>query len=42
LFVDAKDDRAAAFCARFGFEPTPGGPLTLFLPMETLSRLLKT
>lgn len=42
LFVDAKDDRAAAFYARFGFEPTPGGPLTLFLPMETLRRFVKS
>ena len=39
LFVDAKTEAAAAFYARFGFEPTPTGPLTLFLPMATLRRL---
>ena len=36
LFVDAKDDAAATFYAKFGFEPTPSGPLTLFMPMETV------
>jgi GNAT superfamily N-acetyltransferase len=41
LFVDAKDEGAAAFYAKYGFEPVPGAPLTLFLPMATL-RLLVT
>ena len=36
LFVDAKDEAAAAFYARFGFDPTPSGPLTLFMPAETI------
>ena len=36
LFVDAKDEAAAAFYARFGFEPTPSSPLTLFMPTETI------
>lgn len=36
LFVDAKDEAAAAFFARFGFEPTPSGPLTLFMSTETI------
>ncbi len=36
LFVDAKDDAAAAFYARFGFVPLPAEPLSLFLPMETV------
>ncbi len=36
LFVDAKDEAAAAFYSRFGFEPTPSGPLTLFIPTETI------
>ena len=36
LFVDAKDEVAAAFYARFGFEPTPSGSLTLFMPTETI------
>lgn len=38
LFVDAKDETAAAFYARFGFEPTPGEPLTLFMPAETIRK----
>ena len=36
LFLDAKDEAAATFYARFGFEPTPSGPLTLFMPTETI------
>jgi hypothetical protein len=36
LFVDAKDEAAAACYARFGFEPTPSGSLTLFMPTETI------
>ena len=36
LFVDVKDEAAAAFYARFGFVPTPSGPLTLFMPTETI------
>jgi len=39
LFVDAKDDRVAAFYAKYGFQPLPDAPLTLFIPMATL-RLL--
>jgi GNAT superfamily N-acetyltransferase len=39
LFVDAKDEAAAAFYARFGFEPTPSGPLTLFMSTETIRQL---
>lgn len=41
LFVDAKDEAAAAFYARFGFEPTPSGPLTLFMPTETIRQIAK-
>ena len=40
LFVDAKDQPAADFYARFGFEPTPTEPLTLFMPMDTVRRLV--
>ena len=40
LFVDAKDSTAADFYARFGFEPTPTEPLTLFIPMDTVRRLV--
>ena len=36
LFVDAKNEAAAAFYARFGFLSTPSGPLTLFMPAETI------
>ena len=36
LFVDAKDGPAAAFYTRFGFEPAPSSPLTLFMPAETI------
>lgn len=39
LFVDAKDDEAARFYRRFGFEPTPGEGLVLFLPMRTIQQL---
>jgi GNAT superfamily N-acetyltransferase len=40
LFVDAKDQAAADFYARFGFEPIPTEPLTLFMPMDTVRRLV--
>jgi GNAT superfamily N-acetyltransferase len=40
LFVDAKDEAAAAFYARFGFEPTPSHPLTLFMPVETIRQVV--
>ena len=36
VFVDAKNEAAAGFYARFGFRPTPSGPLTLFMPTETI------
>ncbi|MEO8350509.1 MAG: GNAT family N-acetyltransferase [Chthoniobacteraceae bacterium] len=36
LFVNAKDEAAAAFYARFGFEPTLSDSLTLFMPAETI------
>lgn len=39
VVVDAKDDKAAAFYRRLGFEPTLDDPLCLFLP---LARLAKT
>ena len=31
LFVDAKDDRAASFYAKYGFRPLPSDPLRLVL-----------
>ena len=36
LFVDAKDENAAAYYAQFGFVPLDGSPLTLFLPIQTI------
>jgi GNAT superfamily N-acetyltransferase len=36
LFVDAKDDIAAAFYRKFGFVPLPSNPHRLFLPLGTL------
>ncbi|MEI6035652.1 MAG: GNAT family N-acetyltransferase [Verrucomicrobiae bacterium] len=36
LFVDAKDDEAAAYYAQFGFRPLEGAHLTLFLPIQTI------
>jgi GNAT superfamily N-acetyltransferase len=39
LFVDAKDDGAAAFYRKFGFVPLRSNPHRLFLPLDTLLRL---
>ncbi len=36
LFVDAKDEQAAAYYSQFGFIPLDSSPLTLFLPMQTI------
>jgi GNAT superfamily N-acetyltransferase len=36
LFVDAKDDQAAAFYRKFGFVPLPSNACRLFLPLSTL------
>lgn len=36
LFVDAKDDAAAAYYAQFGFHPLESAPLALFLPIQTI------
>lgn len=33
LFVDAKDERAAAFYRKFDFRPLPSDPLRLVLPL---------
>ena len=38
LFVDAKDEAAAAYYHQHGFEPLPGNPLQLFLPLETIRK----
>jgi predicted GNAT family N-acyltransferase len=39
LLVDAKDERAAAFYRKHGFEPLASRPLTLFLPIATALKL---
>ncbi|MFO0799465.1 MAG: GNAT family N-acetyltransferase [Gemmataceae bacterium] len=36
VVVDAIDDRAAAFYARFGFEPIPDAPSRLLLPLGVI------
>lgn len=38
LFVDAIDEKAAAFYSRFGFSSPPDQPLLLFLPVQVLTR----
>jgi len=40
LFVDAKDENAAAFYGHFGFEPTSTSSLTMFMPMETIKQYI--
>jgi ribosomal protein S18 acetylase RimI-like enzyme len=42
MMVDAKDEAAAAFYRHHGFIPLPGSPLTLFLPLGTVQRSLKS
>lgn len=37
LFVDAKDERAAAFYRKYGFRPLPEKPLQLVLVLAGLS-----
>ena len=36
MIVHAIDDRAAGFYSRYGFQPLPRAPTTLFLPIETI------
>ena len=42
LFVDAKDESVARFYERFGFQPLPNQPLTLFLPIQSLRQIVST
>jgi ribosomal protein S18 acetylase RimI-like enzyme len=42
VLVDAKDDAAAAFYRRHGFQPFAARPLTLFLPIGTALKLLES
>ena len=39
LFVDAKDESAAAFYRKHGFAPLVSNPLRLFLPLATIRTL---
>ena len=39
IVVDAKDDRSAAFYARYGFITFPDQPHRLFIPMATVEQL---
>lgn len=41
LLVDARNDDAAGFYRRFGFQPLASQPRTLFLPMATAEKLLR-
>ena len=42
ILVDAKDDAAAAFYRRHGFQPFAARPLNLFLPLGTALKLLES
>ncbi len=39
MLVDAKDDKAADFYLHHGFIPLPDSPLSLFLPLATVSSI---
>ncbi|HLB31412.1 MAG TPA: GNAT family N-acetyltransferase [Gammaproteobacteria bacterium] len=39
LVVDAKDEGSAAFYLHHGFIPLPDSPLTLFLPLATVTKI---
>jgi GNAT superfamily N-acetyltransferase len=41
LFVDAKDDRAAAFYRRYGFTPLPDLPLQLMMPIKQVAQFVE-
>lgn len=40
LFVDAKDEKAAAFYAKYGFVPFPSDPLVLVIPTKDILGLI--
>lgn len=40
VLVHALDEDAAAFYARFGFQPAGGEPMTLMVPLESVRRTL--
>jgi hypothetical protein len=39
IIVDAKNQRAQAFYARYGFRAFSGAPRRLFLPLATFEKL---
>ena len=39
MLIDAKDEKAKRFCARYEFESLPDQPLTLWLPIVVIARL---
>ena len=39
VIVDAKNERAQAFCERYGFRAFASEPRRLFLPLETFEKL---
>lgn len=41
LFVDAKDDNAAAFYRHFGFVPLISDPHRLFLPLDSIRQITR-
>ena len=41
LFVDAKDDRAAAFYKHYGFTSLPDLPLQLMMPIEKVAQFVE-
>jgi len=40
MLIDAKDEKAKRFYARYEFESLPDQPLTLWLPMAAVAKLL--
>ena len=40
VLVDAKDDNAHGFYARYGFQEIAGDPSRMFLPMKTVAEVL--
>lgn len=38
VIVNAKDETAARFYTRYGFQPFPSDPLRMFLPLETIAK----
>jgi GNAT superfamily N-acetyltransferase len=41
VIVDASDEAAQQFYARYGFNPLPDAPRRLFMPMATIAEVLR-